>query len=51
MKETDVFSYSDVKFYYSKYVAYTRIDQIRNEDIRNKLGISPLNEKNNKIQQ
>jgi hypothetical protein len=24
----------------------TRLDQIRNEDIRNELGISPLSEKN-----
>jgi hypothetical protein len=30
---------------------YTRLDQIRNEDIRNELGISPLSEKNNGIQE
>jgi hypothetical protein len=29
----------------------TRLDQIRNEDIRNELGISPLSEKNNRIQE
>jgi hypothetical protein len=29
----------------------TRLDQIRNEDIRNNLGISPLSEKNNRIQE
>jgi hypothetical protein len=27
----------------------TRLDQIRDKDIRNKLGISPLSEKNNRI--
>jgi hypothetical protein len=27
----------------------TRLDQIRNEDIRNELGISPFSEKNNRI--
>jgi hypothetical protein len=29
----------------------TRLDQIRNKDIRNELGISPLSEKNNRIQE
>jgi hypothetical protein len=29
----------------------TRLDQIRNEDIRNEFGISPLSKKNNKIQE
>jgi hypothetical protein len=29
----------------------TRLDQIRNEDIRNELGISPLSENNNRIQE
>jgi hypothetical protein len=29
----------------------TRLDQIRNEDVRNELGISPLSEKNNTIQE
>jgi hypothetical protein len=29
----------------------TRLDQIRNEDIRKELGISPLREKNNRIQE
>jgi hypothetical protein len=27
------------------------LDQIRNEDIRHELGISPLSEKNNRIQE
>jgi hypothetical protein len=29
----------------------TRLDQIRNEDIRNKSGISLLSEKNNRLQE
>jgi hypothetical protein len=29
----------------------TRLDQIRNEDIRNELGIFPLRETNNRIQE
>jgi hypothetical protein len=29
----------------------TRLDKIRNEDIRNELCISPLSEKNNRIQE
>jgi hypothetical protein len=29
----------------------TRLDQIRNEDIRNELGITPLGEKKNRIQE
>jgi hypothetical protein len=29
----------------------TRSDQLRNENIRNELGISPLSEKNNRIQE
>jgi hypothetical protein len=28
-----------------------RLDQIRNKDIRNELGISPLSKKNNRIQE
>jgi hypothetical protein len=29
----------------------TGLDQMRNEDIRNELGISPLSENNNRIQE
>jgi hypothetical protein len=30
---------------------FTTLDKIRNEDIRSELGISPLSEKNNRIQE